>query len=416
MKKYLCNRFWLFPLAATLLTVLLLAAACQGGSTPTANPTQTPESTDIPTQTQESTDEPTEQVVLPTPHPDEAGEVGTVAPELTQITSWLNSEPLTLAGLRGQVVLVDFWTYTCVNCIRTMPYLRDWHGKYSDNGLVILGVHAPEFEFEKVRANVAQAIETHGLGWPVAQDNDFGTWRAFNNRFWPAKYLIDSEGFIRYRHFGEGKYQETERQIRKLLAEAGYDISSIELNSDSGPTSDPQARSGSATGQTRELYAGVGRNRFADIPYIGNPEYYSITQDTVQAYEDPGGHVNHLLYLQGEWINGEESLIHARMTENLEDYIVLKFFATSVNVVIDSEEEEAFDVIITIGDEPLPQHYQGSDIMVAEDGTTSIRVDEPKMYNLVQLPEYGGHELKLLSNSEQFSVFAFTFGSYSIGP
>ena len=415
MNKHLHNRFGLLLLAATLLTVLLLAAACRGDPTPTAVSTPAPEST-IPTPAPESTAEPTEQVVLPTPHPDEAGKVGTVAPELTRITSWLNSEPLTLAGLRGQVVLVDFWTYTCVNCIRTLPYLRDWHDKYSDDGLVILGIHAPEFEFEKVRANVEQAIETHGLGWPVAQDNDFGTWRAFNNRFWPAKYLIDSEGYIRYRHFGEGKYDETERQIRKLLEEAGYDISRIELNPDSGPTVDPQAQSRTATGQTRELYAGLSRNRFADIPYIGNPEYYGISPNTVQTYEDPSGHVNHLLYLQGEWINGEESLTHARMTQNLEDYIALKFFGTSVNVVIDSEKEDSFDVVITLGDEPLPQPYQGSDIMVAEDGTTSIRVDEPRMYNLVQLPEYGGHELKLLSNSEHFSVFAFTFGSYSIGP
>ena len=431
MSKHLNDRFWhrfgrfrLWLPAAALLTVLLVAAACGQSSTPTATPAPTstavttPDSERAADSTPESDPpaEPTEQAVLPTPSPNEAGRVGTVAPEIRGVTSWLNSEPLTLAGLRGQVVLVDFWTYTCVNCIRTLPYLRDWHAKYSDNGLVILGIHTPEFEFEKVRENVARAIETHELGWAVAQDNDFLTWRAFNNRFWPAKYLIDSEGYIRYRHFGEGKYDETEQEIRKLLEDAGYDVSNIQLNSDEGQRVDPQARSGTATGQTRELYAGTERNRYADIPYIGNEEYYGIPLNSVQAYQDPIAHINHLLYLQGEWINGPESLQHARTTENLEDYIALKFFGTSVNVVIDAEGADPFDVVITIADEPVPQHYQGSDIIVDEDGTTAIRVDEPRMYNLVQLPEYGGHELKLLSNSEHFSVFAFTFGSYSVGP
>lgn len=403
-----------FTFATTVLIVLLLVAACRGDSTPALTPTPTPTTTT--SDSPEPADEPVEEVFFPTPDPAEAGELDTFAPEIRQISSWLNSEPVTIASLRGKVVLVDFWTYTCVNCIRTFPFLRDWHQKYSDNGLVILGIHSPEFEFEKVRENVAQAIETHELGWPVAQDNDFGTWMAFNNRSWPAKYLIDSEGVIRYRHFGEGRYDETEREIRKLLEEAGYDISGIEPSSDSGPSLDIRARSGTATGQTRELYAGMRRNRFASIPYIGNREYYGIFPNTPQTYEDPGRHVNHLLYLQGEWINGEESLMHARMTENLEDYIALKFFGTSINVVINFEGEDPFDVVITIEDEPLPQHYLGSDIIVAEDGTTFIRVDEPKMYNLVQLPEYSGHELKLLSNSEQFSIFAFTFGSYPTGP
>ena len=144
-----------------------------------------------------------------------------LAPELTGITGWINTEPFTLAEHRGKVVLIDFWTYTCINCIRTMPFLRDWQEKYADQGLVIVGVHAPEFEFEKIKQNVVNAVEEFGLEYRVAQDNDMATWRAYRNRFWPAKYLIDKDGYIRYTHFGEGAYEETEEKIRELLVEAG---------------------------------------------------------------------------------------------------------------------------------------------------------------------------------------------------
>ena len=166
---------------------------------------------------------------------DTGGEVGGTAPEFSGITQWLNSGPLTMESLRGQVVLIDFWTYTCINCIRTLPYLIDWNEKYADKGLTIVGVHAPEFEFEKVTENVIEASAELGVVWPVAQDNDFSTWRSYNNRFWPAKYLIDANGLVRYRHFGEGAYDETEEQIRNLLTEAGVDVAGIAANPDTGP-------------------------------------------------------------------------------------------------------------------------------------------------------------------------------------
>ena len=139
--------------------------------------------------------------------------------EFAGLASWINSEPLTLEGLRGNVVLVDFWTYSCINCIRTLPYVKDWHAKYADDGLVIIGVHTPEFSFEKVRENVIEAAARFGLDYPIAQDNDFVTWRAFDNHYWPTKYLIDRDGAIRYTHIGEGAYEETERMIQQLLAE-----------------------------------------------------------------------------------------------------------------------------------------------------------------------------------------------------
>ena len=153
------------------------------------------------------------------------GFTGVPAPEFQGIHKWLNSEPLTIAGLKGKVVLVDFWTYTCINCIPTFPYLANWNSRYAEDGLVIVGMHSPEFEFEKITANVAASARSAGLVYPIAQDNSFATWNAYGNRFWPAKYLVDKDGVIRYTHFGEGSYRATEEKIRYLLEEAGADLS-----------------------------------------------------------------------------------------------------------------------------------------------------------------------------------------------
>ena len=149
------------------------------------------------------------------------GAVGDLAPEFGGIDAWINGGPLTMEELRGRVVLIDFWTYTCINCIHTFPFLKEMHARYADDGLVIVGVHTPEFEFEKNYDNVVEATQKDKLVWTMAQDNDFITWRRFNNRYWPAEYLIDKDGVVRYTHFGEGAYAETEEVIRELLAETG---------------------------------------------------------------------------------------------------------------------------------------------------------------------------------------------------
>ena len=142
------------------------------------------------------------------------------APEFTGIDNWLNSPPLSMQQLRGKVVLVDFWTYTCINCIRTLPYVKSWHEKYKDKGLIVVGVHTPEYPFERSTSNVQSAIKRLGIPYPVAQDNRYATWQAYSNQYWPAVYLIDKQGRVVYTHFGEGAYQETEAKIRALLAQA----------------------------------------------------------------------------------------------------------------------------------------------------------------------------------------------------
>ena len=143
------------------------------------------------------------------------------APELTGITHWLNSAPLKLADLRGKVVLVDFWTYGCINCVNTLPHLTKLQEKYKDKGLVIIGVHSPEFAFEKSASNVAAAIKRHGITYPVAQDNEFATWNAYRNRFWPALYIVDQSGKIVFEHAGEGAYGEIEKTIQRLIVDNG---------------------------------------------------------------------------------------------------------------------------------------------------------------------------------------------------
>ncbi|MGZ6314081.1 MAG: cytochrome c biogenesis protein DipZ, partial [Candidatus Limnocylindrales bacterium] len=177
------------------------------------------------------------------------------AAEFTGIDSWLNSKPLTIAGLRGKVVLVDFWTYSCVNCIRTLPYVESWYQKYASQGLVIVGVHTPEFAFEHDAGNVAAAIARFGITYPVAQDNEYATWNAYANEYWPADYLIDATGHIRNAHFGEGDYVQTEDEIRALLAAAGGSTTALPAAATSAPTP-PITQS-----QTLETYLGTSRAR-----------------------------------------------------------------------------------------------------------------------------------------------------------
>ena len=338
-----------------------------------------------------------------------------MAPEFQGVANWINSPPLTMEGLRGQVVLIDFWTYTCVNCIRTFPYLKEWHAKYADKGLKIVGIHAPEFDFEKITENVVRSAGEYDLVWPIAQDNDFNTWRAYSNRFWPAKYLVDQHGTVRYTHFGEGAYIETEEQIRRLLEETGADLSDVELSTDAEPETDIRAYgTDQSTRLTREIYGGFERNATPRGVYVAHTEYYDRPDQTL-SYVDPGDHQNQFMYLQGPWVNGFENLRHARETQNYEDYIALKIAATSVNAVIDIEGDEPFDVQVTIDGRPLSADEAGADLVVAN-GRSFFRVTSARMYEVVALPEFGIHELKLSSNSSDFAFFAFTFGAYLEGP
>jgi thiol-disulfide isomerase/thioredoxin len=380
--------------------------------------TDVPSETATPTEVATQSDSSEESQPVADAFPSGRAPEDVLAAELVGLQGWINSEPFTLEEQRGNVVLIDFWTYTCINCIRTFPALRSWHEKYADQGLVILGLHAPEFEFEKIRENVVQAALDNDLGWPIAQDNDHDTWRAFKNKFWPAKYLIDKDGYIRYTHFGEGSYAETEEKIQQLLAEAGASMTSIEVSDEFERDIDQQSRASADPyeNQTRELYAGFNRNYNAlavgnTEPYVRHQEYFESPNQEID-YSDPGDHVNHFLYLEGLWVNGFEELIHARKTEDYEDYVGIAFAALEANVVVSVEDGETYEVRVTIDGGPLDPSQAGADIRFDDEGNSYILVDKSDLYHLVQLSEFGSHDLTLSSNSDKFSLFAYTFGSY----
>ena len=339
---------------------------------------------------------------------------GPLAAEVEGIKAWINSDPLTIEELKGKVVLVDFWTYTCINCIRTFPYLKQWHSKYADDGLVILGIHTPEFKFEKDYDNVVQATLDNGITWPVAQDNDYVTWKNYSNRYWPAKYLVDKEGFVRYTHFGEGAYDETEEQIRLLLAEAGADLSgdTLVLPADQGV--DPTLLSTRNNPITPELYAGYQRNLSAAWygrgAYVIQPEFLAH-RDKVATLSAPAELVPHKIYFNGPWSIMAESSRHARETSEYEDYIALIFSAKSVNAVLTSESKKPYRVLLTMNGQPLTEENKGRDVIIGDNGESYIEASVDRLYELVDNPQYlPGQELRMSSNSPDFGLFAFTFG------
>ena len=377
-------------------------------STPAATPTQAPVITATPVPTP-STPEPAPKPPPPT---------GPIAPELVGTQEWINSDPLKIEELRGKVVLIDFWTYTCVNCIRTLPYLKVWHSKYSDDGLVIIGVHTPEFKFEHDIDNVRQAVSDYSVNWPVVQDNNFDTWNAFNNRYWPAKYLIDQNGVIRYNHYGEGAYAETEAMIRELIEETGVNLSAVAPLAAPNQDLDPSFKNSIGADITAELYGGYDRSCSLYSLYANSSiaaQDYCKSKDQIVDYTDTGTRKDHSLYLQGSWLAERESLRHARDTSNYEDYMLLRFAAKSVNVVLTPERNETFKVLVKLDGEYLNEFNKGEDVVIEDDGKSYLIVDKPRLYAVVEAPEYGTYDLELSSNSSDFSLFAFTFGVYETG-
>jgi cytochrome c biogenesis protein CcdA/thiol-disulfide isomerase/thioredoxin len=293
------------------------------------------------------------------------------APEFAGAGHWFNTpggRPLTFAGLRGRVVLIDFWTYTCINCLRTLPHVRAWDARYRARGLTVVGVHTPEFDFEHDTGNVRAAIARSGLRYPVVQDNDYATWNAWGNQYWPAKYLVDAKGRVRYVHFGEGDYGRTEAAIRSLLAEAGA--------RDLGA----RARVGAAAAveaQTPETYLGVGRaDGWETAPRAGTHVYHGAP---------PGP--DHFAY-GGTWRIGEEAAEAVRGAT-----IAASFSARKVYLVLSSA-----------GGRPRP-------LEVRVDGrrTRRVTVRDQRLYELVSLPKAGRHRLDLRL-TPGLSGYAFTFG------
>ena len=326
---------------------------------------------------------------------------GRRAPEvLGQAEGWLNSPPLELAWLRGRAVLLDFFDYTCANCLRTLPYLVEWWRRYQDRGLTIIGLHAPEFDIGAVPDNVRRGLERQGITYPVALDSHFRIWRAFRNNVWPRHFLLDREGVVVEDHSGEGGYRQTEAAIQGLLRQLDPEVANIPLMEPVRPQDRPEAR---ILPQTPELYLGYQRGEL--------PQGYR--RNAVTDYQDTGAHLLNAAYLQGPWVAGPQSIRHARSTDTPEqDYLILEYLAQEVNLVLAGSPERAYRVHLRLDGVSVPERFAGQDV-TREGEATYVKVDEPRMYRLIW-GEYGAHALTLASGSDQFTAYAFTFGAWSL--
>ena len=348
------------------------------------------------------------------------GDIGDLAPEFSGITNWINSSPLTLQELRGNVVLIDIWTYTCVNCIRTIPYIKEWYSRYQDQGLVIIGIHSPEFEFEKLTANVERSMIDLDISWPVAQDNDMKTWDSYGNMYWPAKYVLDKNGVVKYRHFGEGSYAETENAIRILLED--YGPNKIDYDN---PLSVDQ-KVDLSFGQsvlpkvTPELY--FGRRRNAGIllsggtPYIVQEEYYLDGEQPVVLIV-PDVLSSDKIYLNGEWQIEEENVTHSRDSTDSSDFVAIKYSSKTVNVVMSSSTPTIQKIWVTVNGDWLTDQNKGDDVLLESTGESYIWIDKPQMYKVINHGKYEKDmTLNLATDSMGSQFYAFTFGVYEEGP
>jgi len=314
-------------------------------------------------------------------------------PSLAGATSWINSPPLTTESLRGKVVLVDFWTYSCINCIRSLPYVRGWADKYKDHGLVVIGVHAPEFAFEKNPDNVAKAVKDLGVDYPVALDNDYAIWKGFHNEYWPAHYFIDQDGQIRHHHYGEGKYRESEDVIRQMLTAAGF------KNLPGGYVNDAKhgveaAASGDAT-RSPETYVGYARAQ----NFAGGRLTHGATND----YTAPSALTANQWAFDGQWTVQRE---HAQL-DKAGGRIVYRFRGRDLHLVLGpGNDGKPVRFRVTI-DGKAPAEDHGMDTDADGNGT----VTSQRLYQLVRQANGSGErvfEITFLDPGVQ--AFAFTFG------
>ena len=314
------------------------------------------------------------------------------APELVGIANYLNITPEELSReIEGKVVLYDIWTYSCINCVRTLPYITAWDDKYSEQGLLIVGIHSPEFEFEKDPENVKMAIEKHGISYPVVMDNDMETWKAFENRYWPRKYIADHEGFLRYDHIGEGSYQETEKVIQQLLDERATALG-IQMYSTSSLVDIEEFQH--SMFRTPELYFGY---KFAqNRNQLGSEEGFQPGKTI--SYSEPDSIDLHKFYPVGEWKNYDDSM---ELISN-EGTIKLLYNAKEVNIVTENSAE----LEIFLDGKPLPVEYSGKDIINAN----TIHVTEAGLYNIISSDSSSSHLMEINVKGKGFQMFTFTFG------
>jgi thiol-disulfide isomerase/thioredoxin len=323
-------------------------------------------------------------------------------PSLSGAVQWLNSPPLTAQGLRGKVVVIDFWTYSCINCLRALPYVQAWAQKYRDQGLVVIGVHAPEFAFERNADNVRKAVHDLGIDYPVAIDNNYAIWRAFGNQYWPAHYFIDAEGRIRYHHFGEGEYAQSEQVIQQLLKEAGHSgVATATQGATIAANNDAVAQGVKMSADNTDMLSPetyIGYERAENFASAGGE-----SPDKVHAYAAPARLSLNDWGLAGDWKVGAE---HATLGA-ADGRIVYRFHARDLHLVLGpaaNGKPVRFRVSID-GAEPGKDH--GTD--VATDGTGTVT--EQRLYQLVrQTGDVKDHTFAVEFLDPGVEAYAFTFG------
>jgi thiol-disulfide isomerase/thioredoxin len=320
------------------------------------------------------------------------------APEIGHV--WFNSPPLSFHLLRGRAVLVDFWDYTCVNCIRTLPYVQAWHERYRDKGLTVIGVHTPEFTFAQYESNVERGIREFGLTYPIVIDSNREIWKAFANRYWPTKYLLDKDGYLRYGHFGEGAYGETEQVIQELLREIEPAIVLPPLME---PLREEDHMGAVCYRATGELYLGNRRGR------IGNEGEFR--EDQIADYSFAGAIEENFFYATGRWASTAE---YFEAVEDGAHTLRLKYEASAVNLVMASPHTSSAEVVIQQDGKPLTRAQATRDtrFRAATQGEEEgyVVVDSARMYFLIDNHAFGAHELELRCSAGA-AAFAFTFTS-----
>lgn len=310
---------------------------------------------------------------------------------------WFNSEPLPVAALRGQVILIQIWDFTCVSSLRVMPYVKEWENKYRDNGLVVIGVHTPKFPFARDPEEVQRAIRRLGISFPVVVDNEQLIASQYGSRMWPTSYLIDKNGFVRLQSEGEGSYDVIERAIQTLLHDAHVGDA---LPSLMEPVREEDRPGTARFRSTQEIYAGYLRGS------IGNVEGYS--PESIVEYTDPRVYIPGRFYADGPWLNQRDCLSFVDRGGR-RGHFILNYQALEVYAVLRFEGKAPSELLVSQDGRSLDEDSKGEDVMLDATGRSVVRVLEGRLYNLVRNREYGEHTLKIEVGTEDVALYSFSF-------
>ena len=329
--------------------------------------------------------------------------IGKPAPSLDGALVWLNGAEVTLANVRGKVVLLYFFDYSCLNSIHTYPYLLEWERRYAPLGLQVVGIHSPQFDFELTPANVQLNVNRAGLTHPIAVDSDLKIAGAYHNRYWPRLLLLDKTGLVRFDHTGEGSYLDLERMIQKLLREITPKANMPTLMR---PVHDFDRTNALCYVVTPELYLGHTRGD------LGNPEASST--NAIIPFRLPPVRTAGVIYAQGTWSVHDEYMRHTMDQDELIDFLALEYQATELNVVMKPESVYWMKVFVTIDGQPVPKDFAGADITYDETGRSFVPTDTARLYNLTRRQPYRDYEIRLSVHGKGLSVYGFSFGTSAI--